>query len=107
MGIPLTILRDDNLTNSIDLLLIRNIFDFIYRINNNDFNVDFKYDFMSIARSFLYEYSDSFIFDTIRCESYKETDLYRDFESIKDVNSKTIETLFNEVLDVSNYYEKI
>ena len=35
-------------------------------IKNNDFGVDFKYDFLSIGRSFLYELDDDYLFDTFK-----------------------------------------
>ena len=65
MGIPLTVLRDDTLNTSNDILLLKNLIDIVIRINNNDLTTDFRYDFMSIARSFLYEYTDNEIFSIL------------------------------------------
>ena len=53
LGIPTEILQDDKLNTSIDISIIKNIFDLIIRIKNNDLGVEFKYDFLSIGRSFL------------------------------------------------------
>ena len=107
LGIPLTILKDDVLNSNSDLLLIKNIIDFILRINNNDFDVSFKYDFISIARSFLYEYTDQYIFDVIKNNKYKQTTIYSDLSSIESINSKTSNELLYEVLCKTNFYEKI
>lgn len=106
LGIPLTILQDENLNNSSDILLIKNIIDFIIRINNSDFDVEFKYDFMSIARSFLYEYSDEYIFDCIMNDKVKDSELYKTFEGIN-INSITAPELFDLIINITNYYEKI
>ena len=107
LGIPLTILKDDKLNSSVDLLLLKNIFDFIIRINNNDFGIDFVYDFLSISRSFLYEYSDDYIFDIIKDKKYKETTIYTDLSSIESINSKTSNELLYEILNKTHFYEKI
>ncbi len=107
MGIPLTILRDDKLNVNSDILLIKNILDFVIRINDGDFNQEFKYDFISIARSFLYEYSDSFIFEVFAKNSFKETSIFKDFSNIKSINSKICSTIYEEIIDISDFYNKL
>ncbi len=107
MGIPLTILKDESLTDNSDLLLIRNIVDFIIHINSNDYSGMFKYDFVSIARSFLYEYSDNEIFNIVNNNSYFGTDIFKDFSSFKDINSLSVSEIFNKIIEVSNYYDKL
>ena len=107
MGIPLTILKDDKLNVNSDILLIKNILDFIIRINDGDFNQEFKYDFISIARSFLYEYSDSLIFEIFANNSFKETSIFKDFSNIKSINSKICSTIYEEIIDISDFYNKL
>ena len=104
MGIPFTILRDENLTNNSDLLIIRNLIELVTKINECEFDVNFRYDFVSIARSFLYEYSDSDIYDIVKNEKYKETNLFKDLSSISYTSLSDL--LFN-ILDVVDYYNKI
>ena len=106
-GIPLTILKEEKLNSSTDILLIRNIFDFILRIRNEDYGLDYKYDFISIARSFLYEYKDNQIFEIIKNNKIKETNIYKDFSSINSINSKTSTEVFEEILEITKFYEKI
>lgn len=107
LDIPLTILKDGKLNASTDIYLIKNIVDLIIHINENKFNEEFKYDFTSIGRSFLYEYTDEYIFDTINNKSYKDTTLYKDFSSIKNINIKTSSELFNDILDITDFYNKL
>ena len=107
VGIPLTILKDDKLNSSTDLLLLKNIIDFIIRINNKDFGINFKYDFLSISRSFLYEYSDNYIFDIVKNKKYEETSIYKDLSSIDSINSKTTPEIIYEIICKTNFYEKI
>ncbi len=105
LGIPLTILKEEELNSSIDIMIIKNIVDFILRIKEGDFGIEFRYDFLSIGRSFLYEYSDQYLFETIKNKSYKDTDLYRDFSKIIDFNSKTIYEIMLYILDTTRFYD--
>ena len=107
MGIPFTILKDENLTNNSDLLIVKNLIELLLKINNQEYDVSFKYDFVSIARSFLYEYTDNQILDIIKNDKYKETNLFKDLCSIESINSKSISDILIEVLNVVDYYNKI
>ena len=107
LGIPTEILQDDKLNTSIDISIIKNIFDLIIRIKNNDLGVEFKYDFLSIGRSFLYELDDEYLFDTFKTNTFKETKIYKDFSNFKSLNSYTCSKLLEEILEITNFYNKI
>ena len=106
--IPLTILKDGKLNSTTDILLIKNLVDFIIKIKEDVCDIDFKYDFISIARSFLYEYSDEYIFDIVTNNKIKETTIYNDLSTLSDkLNSYTSSLLFNDILDVTDFYNKL
>ena len=106
--IPLTILKDGKLNSTTDILLIKNLVDFIIKIKEDVYDIDFKYDFISIARSFLYEYSDEYIFDIVTNNKIKETTIYNDLSTLSDkLNSYTSSLLFNDILDVTDFYNKL
>ena len=106
--IPLTILKDGKLNSTTDILLIKNLVDFIIKIKEDVYDIDFKYDYISIARSFLYEYSDEYIFDIVTNNKIKETTIYNDLSTLSDkLNSYTSSLLFNDILDVTNFYNKL
>lgn len=107
MKIPLTILRDDKLNSSMDIYLVKNLIDLLLKIKDQNFDTEFKYAFMSIGRSFLYEYTDQDLFEFITNNSYKNSTLYKDLEKIESINSKTIKELLEEILDITGFYEKI
>ena len=107
LGIPTEVLQDDKLNTSVDISIIKNIFDLIIRINNNDFGVEFKYDFLSIGRSFLYELDDEYLFDTFKNNTFKETPIYIDFSNFKSLNSYTCSQLLEEILNITDFYNKI
>ena len=106
-NIPLTILRDGDIASRDDIYIIKNIIDLIIRIENKDFKEEFKYDLLSIGRSYLYEYTDEVLFDAIANNTYKDLGLYKDFESIENLNSMTLVELFDKILEITNIYEKI
>lgn len=107
LSIPLTILKDENLSSSIDILLLKNIIDLIIRIQKKDFKVDFKYDLLSIGRSFLYEYTDEYLFTLITENTFQESTLYQDFQKLDDYNSMTIREFLIKILDTTKYFDKI
>ena len=106
--IPLTILKDGKLNSTTDILLVKNLVDFVIKIKEDVYDIDFKYDFISIARSFLYEYSDEYIFDIVTNNKIKETSIYKDLSTLSDkLNSYTSSLLFNDILDVTDFYNKL
>ena len=105
--IPLSILRNDKLTTGTDINLIRNIIDLIIKVNDEEFDEGFKYDFISIGRSFLYEMNDDEIFKIFLNNNYKDTKLYKDFSNIKSINSITCGELFLNILDITDFYNKL
>ncbi|HBA37665.1 MAG TPA: hypothetical protein DCY94_02990 [Firmicutes bacterium] len=107
LEIPLTILRDDRLTSKDDIYIIKNLIDFLIHIKERDFSGTFKYSFLSIGRSFLYEYTDEYLFDTIEFGNYKDTSLYKDISSIDDYNSKTVKELILDLLDKTAFLDKL
>ena len=107
MGIPLTILKDDELTNNYDILIIKNLIELVIKINKEEYDETFKYDLVSILRSFLYEVDDNTINKIIKEETYKDTKLFNDLSSISDINSKTIPSLLLDILNVTDFYNKI
>ena len=107
MGIPLTILKDDELTNNYDILIIKNLIELVIKIHNEEYDETFNYDLVSILRSFLYEESDNNINKIITEGLYKETKLYSDLVCISDINSKTIPELLLDILNVTDFYNKL
>ena len=107
LGIPLSILKDDDLNNNYDILIVKNLIELLIKINNKEFDETFKYDFVSILRSFLYEESDNNINKIVRENRYLETKLYNDLNGISDINSKSISVLLLDILNVTDFYNKI
>ena len=107
LNIPLNIYEDKKLTNEIDIKLISNIIELILKIKDNIFDTAFKYDFISILRSYLFSYSDEEILNIVKNNSYKDTPLYKIIENIiKEINLLNSVELLNRVINDFNIIEK-
>jgi len=107
-GIPLNLYKDDSLNNSNDIFILKNIIDLLIKINKNEYDQSFKYDFISIARSYLYEKSDKDIFNIFVNNSFKESDIYSDMKSIAlEINSLSIREIIERIVSVTKLYEKM
>ena len=70
LNIPLSIYKDESITDSIDIAIIRNI---LHLILSNQIDVNFEYSFISVLRSYLFEESDANIFHSFVEKNYEKT----------------------------------
>lgn len=76
LQIPMSSYKNSNLTFSDELLCFKNIFKLILKYNKKEFDKDFKHSFMSVARSFLFEYNDDVLFDIVNQNNYYNNSIY-------------------------------
>ena len=108
LGIPLTLYKDETISNSNDIYILKNIIDFIVKINLSEYDTTFKYDFTSIARSYLYNYNDNQIFDYFVNNNFKESEIYKDFKEISNnITHQSITEILENIISKTNMYEKI
>ncbi len=106
VGIPITQIKNENLTSGDDLLIIKNLINLIIKINNKEYDDLFKYYFTSVSRSFIQKLSDEEIFDIIENNKYYDTELFKICKSIN-INEISSNKLLELIIDKFNYYEKI
>ncbi len=108
LGIPLAIYADETLTTGDEILIIRNIIKFILKINNRNFDKEFKYCYVSIARSFIKDYKDNDIFKNIKNNTIYESDIFLISKEISDklYYLSPLEIL-NLIIEKFNIYEKL
>lgn len=106
LEIPLTIKRDDNLLNNININIIKNLCDLIILQKNKQFNDVYKYDFLSIGRSYLFEYSDDILFNMIKNNDYS-SDLFNLVNDMIPYTEVPIHIFIRELFNKLNIYEKI
>ncbi len=106
LGIPLTLYKDETLNNSDDIYIIKNILNLIIKINTNTYDTEFKYSFVSVARSFLFEYSDEQIFSYFMNNNFNESDLFKLFANIN-INILTSSQLLELIIEKTSFYKKV
>lgn len=108
MKIPLSIYKDENLNNGTEIIVIKNIIRFILKIRNKEFDTDFKYLFTSIARSFVAEYDDNFIFEIFNNNDFVSNDIYlKCLELSKKVDTYTNSMLVEEIINSFAIFENL
>ena len=106
LEIPLTIKRDDNLLNNININIIKNICELILLQKNKQFDDNYKYNFLSIGRSYLFEYDDNTLFDMIKNNNYN-SELYKLIDEMIPYTEESIHIFISELFNKLNIYEKI
>lgn len=107
LNVPLTLYKDETLEQSTDLSLLKNLIDFIIHIKKKNYDTSFTYDFVSIARSFLYSLKDEEILDVVTNKKFFETKVYNDLESIvEQLDSNDIYHILLAILGSTNFYQK-
>ena len=108
LSIPLIIHKDENIANNINLLIIKNILTLIIKYKNKVIDEEFKYAFMSIARSYLFRYSDSDIFDYIVANNFYDSSIIKLIkEIVETIDSNSNINILWEIIDKFDFYNKI
>ena len=110
-GIPLTILKDENISDENYVKVIKSIFRFINTYNcpkNKDTDITLKHAYVSVVRSFLFSYDDEKIYKLISSKEYYKEEVY-----IKLINYAklsyymTLSELFMFIINDLNFVEKL
>ncbi len=83
LKIPLTILKDENIIDQNEVYLIRNILKLLSSIEKQDYGNTFQYSFISLARSYLFSYSDQEIFHIMKNNLYENTSVIEKINKIR------------------------
>ena len=106
--IPLSIFRDEQLTSSNLLLVIKNIYKLIDIHVNKKTKEELTYSFLSIGRSFLFDYDDNYLFKVIKDDSFNDTIIMKIIDKISiNIKSKSLTSIFDEIIDEFNIYTNI
>ncbi len=106
--IPLNILREEKLTTAKDILVIKNLLRFLICLKEEQFDVTFKYSFVSLARSFLFQMDDATIYDIFINNSYKDSVIYKKcLPLIEKIDETSPSEYIYHILDQLNYDETL
>ncbi len=108
LNIPLTLYKDEEIRSDNDILIIRNILKIEKAIDQEDFGNEFKYAYLSVGRSFLFELDDSELFNIFNKNKFKETIIYKKCEELYNYYYEmTPKIFFLKLLEIFNYEENI
>ena len=104
--IPLTKYTTTNIIEEDEILLIKNILKLLICNKDKKFDVEFKYSYVSIARSYLFELSDEEIFKNILDNNYSDSIM----SIVNDISQRlsylSLTEIIYEIIDRFNFYEK-
>ena len=107
-NIPLTILKDESISSSYDLYILKNILILLKKIKENDYKQEFLYAYYSISRSYLFNLSDDFIFNTIKNNTYKETVLYNKLLNLYEyLDIIPVNMLIDKIIIEFDFYQRL
>ena len=105
-NIPLSINKEEKVNDEIILMVLKNLLISLVKISNNELDDDFIHAFVSILRSFVFEYTDEEIFELYLNNSFKEDKVFKELKDIN-INSNTTKEIINIVLDKFNIIDKL
>ncbi len=108
LHIPLTLYKDDTMSNDKDVYVINNLIRLLLKIHTSTFGSEFKYLFISLSRSFLNKQDDDTIFNYFLNNNFKDNSFYKDLLELSyDIDSLGIVEIIDKLLDKFNYYNQI
>ena len=108
LNIPLAIYKDQIISSEVDIYLIKNLYNIIISIKESSYDIRFKYTFVSILRSYLYNLEDDKIFKIITTNNYKETDLYKKAKEIATkLDQLTNKEMYDLIIDTFDFNKKL
>lgn len=102
--IPLTILKDENINQSDEIYIFKNLLTLLIKYNKEEIDIEFKYALISILRSYLMGYSDSKIFEIYSEALFEENEV---IEKIKKINMLSINSVLNSLINEFDIYTKL
>ncbi len=108
LGIPLRVFKEEKITSEMDLGLLKNMYVLLENMKNQTFSVSFRHAYVALARSFLYEMSDTEIYQSFLLNTFFESPLFQDFKSLVALyDTMPPSILLSQLLEITHYEEKL
>jgi ATP-dependent helicase/nuclease subunit A len=109
--LPIFMEKDENITDNVVVKLLSNLLRIMVNMIKGEKlsrkNKAYKYAFLSVGRSFLYNYDDDYLYLLSKYDKYEDTTLYRDLSSLINENKDaTAYTLLLKVIEKTDFYYK-
>lgn len=105
-NIPVLKYSKNNVVKSVEMLLIKNIINLLLKRKKNVFDLEFKYSFLSVGRSYLFEYKDNELFNMISNNQYSSSLLEKVDEIVRNLDSMSLNEIINLIIEKFSFYEK-
>ena len=106
-GIPVTKYNATNITEEIEIKLFKNILKLIINRRDKVYDVEFKYAFVSILRSYLFRADDQKIFDLVTEEKY-DCEAMNIIDNIcSNIESLSLNEIIHMIIDSFDFYNKL
>ena len=106
--IPTSIVKDSNLTDSNLIVIIKNILGLIIKIKDNVIDNEFKYYFISLSRSFLFNLDDNTIFNYFLNNNFDDSDVYSISKEISNnFDDISLTSIIDIIIDKYDIYNKL
>lgn len=108
LNIPLKVVDKEELFKSDIILVVKNLVKMLYYSLNNDFEEAYHHAYFSIARSFLYQYSDKKLYEIAKNRSYLNEEFAQKIELIKErLRFAPIKVILETLYEEFDIYFKI
>ncbi len=108
LNIPINIVKNQTITDCMDIQLLKNIYSLLLKIYNKNYDVDFKYSFVSIARSYLFELSDDEILSYFVNNNFYDSQIYKICNDIvTQIDELSNIKLYELIIDKFDIYNKL
>ena len=108
LGVPLTLSKEENLSSADDLFVIYHLIRLVLLVNEGKYDVDFKYSYTSIARSFLFDLDDDYIYERVVENDFRDDLIVNTAKGLKDkINILPLVSLFKEIITAFKYEEML
>ena len=104
-GIPSVIYMDQVLTNDKVILILKNLISLVDYVNRGVYDDKFRYMFTSVARSFIFGYTDDEIYQLISKKQIKQDKIIEECKKI-DINKPLVEVV-NDIIREFKIYDRL
>lgn len=104
-GIPSVIYMDQVLTNDKVILILKNLISLVDYVNRGVYDDKFRYMFTSVARSFIFEYTDDEIYQLISKKQIRQDKIIEECKKI-DINKPLVEVV-NDIIREFKIYDRL
>ena len=107
-NIPLKVVDKEKLFKSDVVLVVKSLLKLLYYALNNNYENEYHHAFFSVARSFLFQYSDKKLFEIAKNRSYLTDPIGQKIELLKEkLRFASIRTILSTLYEEFDIYSKI